>query len=81
MDPIRFAGIGSGLDLESMTRQLLQAERAAPELRLNREEKQIEDEASAFNSLSSVVSSLTAQASALAEQIGAIIGYIESIQR
>lgn len=70
MDPIRFAGIGSGLDLESMTRQLLQAERAAPELRLNREEKQIQDEASAFNSLSSVVSSLTAQASALAEQIG-----------
>ncbi|MHA7833320.1 MAG: flagellar filament capping protein FliD [Algiphilus sp.] len=70
MDPIRFAGIGSGLDLESMTRQLLQAERAAPELRLNREEKQIKDEASAFNSLSSAVSSLTAQATALSEQIG-----------
>lgn len=70
MDPIRFAGIGSGLDLESMTRQLLQAERAAPELRLDREEKQIKDQASAFNSLSSAVSSLNSLATALGEQVG-----------
>ncbi|MCK5771361.1 flagellar filament capping protein FliD [Algiphilus sp.] len=66
--PITFAGIGSGLDLESLVTQLVSAERAGPTARLDRVESRSRQESTAFDSLSTSIAALRSAATALAEQ-------------
>ena len=48
---ITAAGIGSGLDIEGLVTQLVAAERAPTENRLNRQDAQLTAELSAFGTL------------------------------
>lgn len=65
MDPIRFAGIGSGLDLESLVQNLLRAEMQAPKQRLQRTEKQLDTQQKAISALSTSARALNDAADAL----------------
>ncbi len=58
MATISAAGIGSGLDLNGLLEQIVAAERAPTENRLNLKEAKIQAELSAFGTLKSSVSSL-----------------------
>lgn len=60
-----FAGIGSGLDLESMVTQLVQAERQGPIQRINRVEARANQESKAFDSVASSMGALQSAAQAL----------------
>lgn len=60
-----FAGIGSGLDLESMVTQLVQAERQGPIQRINRVEARANQENKAFDAVNSSMSALQNAAKAL----------------
>jgi len=50
------SGIGSGLDIEGLVTQLIQAEGAAPKLRLDRKEANLQADLSAFGQLKSALS-------------------------
>ena len=58
MTPISAPGVGSGLDIQSLVSQLVQAERAPAESRLQREESSARAQISAFGALRSALSSL-----------------------
>ena len=55
---ITASGIGSGLDIESLVSQLVQAERQATDLALANQEFQLQSELSAYGSLQSALSTL-----------------------
>lgn len=65
-----FAGIGSGLDLESMVTQLVQAERQGPIQRINRVESRANQENRAFDAVNSSMSALQNAAKALETAVG-----------
>ncbi|MCE3003069.1 MAG: flagellar filament capping protein FliD [Xanthomonadaceae bacterium] len=58
MASISAAGVGSGLDIQSLVSQLVQAERAPAEGRLQREESSARAQISAFGALRSALSNL-----------------------
>ncbi|WP_043765692.1 flagellar filament capping protein FliD [Algiphilus aromaticivorans] len=64
-----FAGIGSGLDLESMVTQLVQAERQGPIQRINRVEARANQENKAFDAVNSSMSALQNAAKALEDAV------------
>lgn len=62
---ITVSGLGSGLDIESLVTQLIDAERQAPEQRLNSRESIAQAKLSAFGVLSSSISGLQSLAAPL----------------
>ena len=63
--PITVAGLGSGLDVESLVTQLVAAERAPTDLRYARKQNSVESDLSAFGSLKSALSSFRGSFTAL----------------
>jgi flagellar hook-associated protein 2 len=65
MASITASGVGSGLDIASLVTQLMNAERAGPEARLNREQSTAQAQISALGSLRSALSLLGGSLQAL----------------
>jgi len=65
MASITSAGIGSGLDINSLVTQLVEAEAAAPTARLDRRQSDLELRLSAYGQLNSSLSSLTSSLTSL----------------
>lgn len=65
MASITSAGIGSGLDINGLVTQLIDAEAAAPTARLTRRQSDLELRLSAYGQLNSSLSSLTSSVSSL----------------
>jgi len=65
MASITSAGIGSGLDINSLVTQLVDAEAAAPTARLDRRQSDLELRLSSYGQLSSALSSLTSSTNSL----------------
>ncbi|MDH5517314.1 MAG: flagellar filament capping protein FliD [Gammaproteobacteria bacterium] len=65
MATLSASGIGSGLDINSLLQQIIQAERAPTENRLNSQEAKTLSEISAFGSLTSAVSSFKSSLTSL----------------
>jgi len=65
MASITSAGIGSGLDINGLVTQLVDAEAAAPTARLNRRQSDLELRLSAYGQLNSGLSSLSSSLSSL----------------
>lgn len=64
---ITVTGLGSGLDIEGLVTSLVEAERAAPELRLAEQESIAQAELSAFGQLNSALSDFQSSIASLAD--------------
>lgn len=67
-------GVGSGIDLNDITRQLVDAERKNPEERLDRREAQLEAQLSAFGKLKGAMSGLESALTNLRRQDTSVTG-------
>ncbi|MDH5392552.1 MAG: flagellar filament capping protein FliD [Gammaproteobacteria bacterium] len=70
MATLSASGIGSGLDINGLLQQIIQAERAPTENRLNQQEAKALSEISAFGSLTSAVTSFKSSLSSLKTSAG-----------